>query len=76
MLVFFLSFLVTLKEHADYDPAVCHAFVHDVCDDVAMFPFPHESLDVIVVVFVLSSIHPDRYGVHVCLNLFYQALVF
>ncbi|XP_062861541.1 mRNA N(3)-methylcytidine methyltransferase METTL8 [Trichomycterus rosablanca] len=49
-----------VKDHPDYDPAVCHAFVHDVCDDVSQFPFPHESLDVILVVFVLSSIHPDR----------------
>ncbi|XP_017325781.1 mRNA N(3)-methylcytidine methyltransferase METTL8 [Ictalurus punctatus] len=49
-----------VKEHPDYDPAVCHAFVHDICDDVSMFPFPHESLDVIIVVFVLSSIHPER----------------
>ncbi|XP_027020645.1 mRNA N(3)-methylcytidine methyltransferase METTL8 isoform X2 [Tachysurus fulvidraco] len=49
-----------VKEHPDYDPAVCHAFVHDICDDVSMFPFPQESLDVIAVVFVLSSIHPER----------------
>ncbi|XP_053090064.1 mRNA N(3)-methylcytidine methyltransferase METTL8 isoform X2 [Pangasianodon hypophthalmus] len=49
-----------VKEHPDYDPAVCHAFVQDICDDVSMFPFPQESLDVIVVVFVLSSIHPER----------------
>ncbi|XP_053090065.1 mRNA N(3)-methylcytidine methyltransferase METTL8 isoform X3 [Pangasianodon hypophthalmus] len=48
-----------VKEHPDYDPAVCHAFVQDICDDVSMFPFPQESLDVIVVVFVLSSIHPE-----------------
>ncbi|XP_053352253.1 mRNA N(3)-methylcytidine methyltransferase METTL8 isoform X3 [Clarias gariepinus] len=49
-----------VQEHPDYDPAVCHAFVHDICDEVSMFPFPHESLDVIVVIFVLSSIHPER----------------
>ncbi|XP_036422127.1 mRNA N(3)-methylcytidine methyltransferase METTL8 [Colossoma macropomum] len=49
-----------VKEHPDYDPAVCHAFVQDVCDDAPLFPFPFESLDVILVVFVLSSIHPKR----------------
>ncbi|KAK3543749.1 hypothetical protein QTP70_027163 [Hemibagrus guttatus] len=49
-----------LQEHPDYNPAVCHAFVHDICDDISMFPFPQESLDVIAVVFVLSSIHPER----------------
>lgn len=63
--MFLLFFLVIIQEHPDYDPAVCHAFVHDICDDVSMFPFPHESLDVIIVVFVLSSIHPERYGVRV-----------
>ncbi|XP_049340513.1 mRNA N(3)-methylcytidine methyltransferase METTL8 [Astyanax mexicanus] len=49
-----------VKEHPDYDPAVCHAFVHDVCDGASLFPFPPGSLDVILVVFVLSSIHPER----------------
>ncbi|XP_058247534.1 mRNA N(3)-methylcytidine methyltransferase METTL8 [Hemibagrus wyckioides] len=49
-----------VREHPDYDPTVCHAFVHDICDDVAVFPFPQGSLDVIAVVFVLSSIHPER----------------
>ncbi|TSM68894.1 Serine/threonine-protein kinase tousled-like 1 [Bagarius yarrelli] len=48
-----------VREHPDYDPAACHAFVHDVCD-VSMLPFPQESLNVIAVVFVLSSIHPER----------------
>ncbi|XP_072541960.1 tRNA N(3)-methylcytidine methyltransferase METTL8, mitochondrial [Salminus brasiliensis] len=49
-----------VKEHPDYDPAVCHAFVQDVCDGASLFPFPRGSLDVILVVFVLSSIHPER----------------
>ncbi|XP_062313896.1 mRNA N(3)-methylcytidine methyltransferase METTL8 [Osmerus eperlanus] len=49
-----------VKEHPAYDQSVCHAFVHDVCDEVASFPFPPLSLDVILVVFVLSSIHPER----------------
>ncbi|XP_076858877.1 tRNA N(3)-cytidine methyltransferase METTL8, mitochondrial isoform X2 [Brachyhypopomus gauderio] len=49
-----------VKEHPDYDPAVCHAFVQDVCDDASVFPFPPGSLDVILMVFVLSSVCPER----------------
>lgn len=49
-----------LQEHPDYDPAVCHAFVQDICDTTSPFPFPPESLDIILVVFVLSAIHPAR----------------
>ncbi|XP_018927350.1 mRNA N(3)-methylcytidine methyltransferase METTL8 isoform X2 [Cyprinus carpio] len=49
-----------IQEHPDYDPAVCHAFVRDICDTRSPFPFPPESLDIILVVFVLSAIHPAR----------------
>nr|XP_046261211.1 mRNA N(3)-methylcytidine methyltransferase METTL8 isoform X2 [Scatophagus argus] len=49
-----------VKDHPDYDDSVCHAFVHDICEEMASFPFPPRSLDVILAVFVLSSIHPDR----------------
>uniref|UniRef100_A0A3B1K3N0 Methyltransferase 8, methylcytidine n=1 Tax=Astyanax mexicanus TaxID=7994 RepID=A0A3B1K3N0_ASTMX len=56
----FSSRAIQLVKHPDYDPAVCHAFVHDVCDGASLFPFPPGSLDVILVVFVLSSIHPER----------------
>lgn len=49
-----------VKAHPDYTSTVCHAFVHDICDEVAPFPFPPRSLDVILAVFVLSAIHPER----------------
>ncbi|XP_078117992.1 tRNA N(3)-cytidine methyltransferase METTL8, mitochondrial isoform X2 [Sander vitreus] len=49
-----------VKDHPDYDDSVCHAFVHDICEEMASFPFPPQSLDVILAVFVLSSIHPER----------------
>ncbi|XP_055966209.1 tRNA N(3)-methylcytidine methyltransferase METTL8, mitochondrial [Sorex fumeus] len=49
-----------VKSHSSYRAAQCHAFVHDVCDDGLPYPFPDEILDVILLVFVLSSIHPDR----------------
>nr|XP_019945503.1 PREDICTED: methyltransferase-like protein 8 isoform X1 [Paralichthys olivaceus] len=49
-----------VKTHPDYDDSVCHSFVHDVREEAASFPFPPQSLDVILAVFVLSSIHPER----------------
>ncbi|XP_017279944.1 mRNA N(3)-methylcytidine methyltransferase METTL8 [Kryptolebias marmoratus] len=49
-----------VKEHPDYDDSVCHAFIRDICEEAAPFPFPPQSLDVILAVFVLSSIHPQR----------------
>ncbi|KAK1336895.1 hypothetical protein QTO34_002931 [Cnephaeus nilssonii] len=48
-----------VKSHASYRAAQCCAFVHDVCDDGLPYPFPDGILDVILLVFVLSSIHPD-----------------
>ncbi|XP_056145037.1 mRNA N(3)-methylcytidine methyltransferase METTL8 [Lampris incognitus] len=49
-----------VKDHPDYNPSSCHAFVHDLREETASFPFPPQSLDVILAVFVLSSIHPAR----------------
>ncbi|NXX22938.1 METL2 protein, partial [Podargus strigoides] len=49
-----------VKSHSSYNSAWCSAFVHDVCDDALPYPFPDEILDVILLVFVLSAIHPDR----------------
>ncbi|NWI41783.1 METL2 protein, partial [Picathartes gymnocephalus] len=49
-----------IKSHSCYNSAWCSAFVHDVCDDALPYPFPDEILDVILLVFVLSTIHPDR----------------
>ncbi|NWI20709.1 METL2 protein, partial [Crypturellus soui] len=49
-----------VKSHSSYNSAWCFAFVHDVCDDALPYPFPDEMLDVILLVFVLSAIHPDR----------------
>ncbi|XP_074194040.1 tRNA N(3)-cytidine methyltransferase METTL8, mitochondrial isoform X4 [Rhinolophus sinicus] len=49
-----------VKSHSAYRAAQCCAFVHDVCDDGLPYPFPDGILDVILLVFVLSSIHPDR----------------
>ncbi|XP_064832073.1 tRNA N(3)-methylcytidine methyltransferase METTL2-like isoform X2 [Oncorhynchus masou masou] len=43
----------------DFSPRAVQ-LVKDVCDEVGSFPFPPLSLDVILLVFVLSSIHPER----------------
>ncbi|XP_066202696.1 tRNA N(3)-methylcytidine methyltransferase METTL8, mitochondrial [Saccopteryx leptura] len=49
-----------VKSHSSYRAAQCCAFVHDVCDDGSPYPFPDGTLDVVLLVFVLSSVHPDR----------------
>ncbi|KAJ3592080.1 hypothetical protein NHX12_007209 [Muraenolepis orangiensis] len=49
-----------VKDHPDYDPSVCHAFVHDLCEEGSPLPIPLHSLDVVMAVFVFSSIHPTR----------------
>ncbi|XP_006760708.1 PREDICTED: methyltransferase-like protein 8 isoform X2 [Myotis davidii] len=49
-----------VKSHPTYRAAQCCAFVHDVCEDGLPYPFPDGILDVVLLVFVLSSIHPDR----------------
>ncbi|XP_019060523.1 mRNA N(3)-methylcytidine methyltransferase METTL8 isoform X1 [Fukomys damarensis] len=52
--------LELIKSHSSYRAAQCSAFVHDVCDDGSPYPFPEGILDVVLLVFVLSSIQPDR----------------
>ncbi|XP_053454055.1 tRNA N(3)-methylcytidine methyltransferase METTL8, mitochondrial isoform X5 [Nycticebus coucang] len=49
-----------VKSHSSYRAAQCSAFVHDICDGGLPYPFPDGTLDVILLVFVLSAIHPDR----------------
>uniref|UniRef100_UPI00398EF6DF tRNA N(3)-methylcytidine methyltransferase METTL8, mitochondrial isoform X2 n=1 Tax=Pristiophorus japonicus TaxID=55135 RepID=UPI00398EF6DF len=50
-----------VKSHPSYNASQCYAFVHDLCDEAGTtYPFPDESIDVILLVFVLSSIHPER----------------
>ncbi|KAH7934740.1 hypothetical protein HPB52_000030 [Rhipicephalus sanguineus] len=48
-----------LEEHKDYDEKRCHAFVCDVTKTWEV-PFPEESLDYVMLIFVLSAISPDR----------------
>ncbi|XP_034271864.1 tRNA N(3)-methylcytidine methyltransferase METTL2-like isoform X1 [Pantherophis guttatus] len=46
--------------HPEYDASRCFAFVHDLTKNQMPFPMPDESLDVIVLIFVLSSILPEK----------------
>lgn len=49
-----------VKTNSEYNAGRCFAFVHDLSDETALYPVPDGSLDVIVLVFVLSALHPDR----------------
>ncbi|GAB1296954.1 tRNA N(3)-methylcytidine methyltransferase METTL2 [Apodemus speciosus] len=48
------------RTNSEYDPSRCFAFVHDLCDEDQSYPMPEDSLDVIVLIFVLSAIVPDK----------------
>ncbi|XP_004478598.1 tRNA N(3)-cytidine methyltransferase METTL2A [Dasypus novemcinctus] len=49
-----------VQTHSEYDPSRCFAFVHDLCDEDESYPIPRDSLDIIILIFVLSSIVPDK----------------
>ncbi|XP_074117042.1 tRNA N(3)-cytidine methyltransferase METTL2A isoform X2 [Sminthopsis crassicaudata] len=51
-----------VQTNSEYDPSRCFAFVHDLCDEDKDYPIPKESLDIIILIFVLSSIVPDKDG--------------
>ncbi|XP_059160625.1 tRNA N(3)-methylcytidine methyltransferase METTL2-like [Physella acuta] len=49
-----------VKANKDYDQKRCHAFVYDITDDKASMPFQEGSLDVIIMIFVLSAVAPEK----------------
>ncbi|XP_072270698.1 tRNA N(3)-cytidine methyltransferase METTL2A isoform X2 [Pyxicephalus adspersus] len=49
-----------VKTNPQYDPSRCLAFVHDLSDEKSSYPIPEGSLDVIVLIFVLSAILPSK----------------
>ncbi|KAM4030623.1 tRNA N(3)-cytidine methyltransferase METTL2A [Anomaloglossus baeobatrachus] len=49
-----------VKGNPNYEPSRCFAFVHDLSDENASYPIPDESLDAIVLIFVLSAILPSK----------------
>ncbi|XP_046482291.1 tRNA N(3)-methylcytidine methyltransferase METTL2 [Neodiprion pinetum] len=51
-----------LKENSAYDQSRCQAFVLDATQENWAPPFDEQSLDIIVLIFVLSAIHPDKMG--------------
>ncbi|XP_063260183.1 tRNA N(3)-methylcytidine methyltransferase METTL2-like isoform X1 [Prinia subflava] len=49
-----------VQNNAEYDTSRCFAFVHDLCNDQSPFPMPEESLDIVILIFVLSAILPEK----------------
>ncbi|XP_067650005.1 tRNA N(3)-methylcytidine methyltransferase METTL2-like isoform X2 [Haliotis asinina] len=49
-----------VKDHTDYNPHRCHAFVSDISDTSAVLPMPDNSLDLVIMIFVLSAINPQK----------------
>ncbi|XP_024942261.1 methyltransferase-like protein isoform X3 [Cephus cinctus] len=55
-----LEAIEILIENSSYDSSRCKAFVLDATQDAWNVPFEPECLDIVVLIFVLSSIHPDK----------------
>ncbi|XP_050457406.1 tRNA N(3)-methylcytidine methyltransferase METTL2 [Cataglyphis hispanica] len=49
-----------LQQNPAYDVDRCKAFVLDVTQESWTTPFEPESLDIVILIFVLSAIHPDK----------------
>jgi len=50
--------ITLVKENLSYDESRCHAFICDISKDEWQTPFPEASLDIIIMIFVLSALHP------------------
>ncbi|CAL8087874.1 unnamed protein product [Calicophoron daubneyi] len=50
-----------LKENPDFVPSRCLAFTFDITKPDTLLPFPKESLDYVLMIFVLSAVNPDLF---------------
>ncbi|XP_039372291.1 tRNA N(3)-methylcytidine methyltransferase METTL2A isoform X2 [Mauremys reevesii] len=55
-----------VQTNAEYDSSRCFAFVHDLCKDQSPYPMPEESLDIIILIFVLSALLPENVLITLC----------
>lgn len=69
MLIYIFYFL--LQEHPDFDAKRCFPFVCDLAAESWDVPFKEDSLDYIILIFVLSAIHPEKYD-HIFCSLCYN----
>lgn len=51
-----------VRASPDYEEKRCHAFVCDITSEEWTTPFPKDSIDAIVCIFVLSAIHPKMFN--------------
>ncbi|XP_067007424.1 tRNA N(3)-methylcytidine methyltransferase METTL2 isoform X2 [Anabrus simplex] len=61
-----------LKENPDYDSKRCHAFVYDITSDSVKPPFQPATVDIAVLIFVLSAVDPQK--MQCTVNWIYQYL--
>ncbi|XP_064385090.1 tRNA N(3)-methylcytidine methyltransferase METTL2-like isoform X2 [Halichondria panicea] len=50
-----------VKSHDLYDTARCHAFQYDIGSHDKPLPFPPQSIDLVILIFVLSALQPEKF---------------